>query len=147
MPLQVDELEGLPFTKDLKPVHLELLAENGTRAEFSPGAYIFKEDEPARRFYLVLKGKVAIGTFVSGRGFTTIQTLGDKEVVGWSWLIPPYQWRFSALVVLPTKVIEFDGQKLREACEADHSFGYMMLQRIAFVLGQRLEETRQRLEV
>lgn len=147
MSLPVSELVGLPFTEGYKPDHLELLAKYGTKVEFSSGSYILNEGEPANQFYFILQGRVALGTFISGRGFTTIQTLGDKEIVGWSWLIPPHQWRFSALVILPTQAIQFDGQKLREECEADHSFGYIMLQRMALVLGQRLEETRKRLEV
>ena len=147
MPLQANELVGLPFTEGYKTEYLELLAKYGTRVEFSPGTHILQENDPANKFHIILQGRVALGTFVSGRGFTTIQTLGDKEIVGWSWLIAPHRWRFSALVILPTQAIQFDGQKLREECEADHSFGYIMLQRMAAVLGRRLEETRKSLEV
>lgn len=147
MSLQANELAGLPFTEGYKPDYLELLAKYATKVEFSPGAYLLQEGDPAEKFHIILQGRVALGTFVSGRGFTTIQMLGDKEIVGWSWLIPPHRWRFSALVTLPTQAIQFDGQKLREECEADHSFGYIMLQRMAAVLGRRLEETRKSLEV
>ncbi|MCB0163306.1 MAG: cyclic nucleotide-binding domain-containing protein [Anaerolineae bacterium] len=147
MALPIEALVTIPFTKGLESPHLQFLAQLGRTAHFEPGSYILKEDEPADDFYLILQGRVALGTFISGRGFTTIQTIGDNEVLGWSWLIPPHQWRFSALVILPTQVIRFDAQRLREECEADHNFGYAILQRIALVLGKRLEETRNRLEL
>lgn len=147
MALQIEELVTTSFTKGLEAPFLELLAQHGNEVHFEPGTYILKEGEPADDFYLIRQGRVALGTFISGRGFTTIQTIGDNEVLGWSWLIPPHQWRFSALVILPTQVIRFDGQRLRAECEADHNFGYAILQRIALVLGKRLEETRNRLEL
>ena len=147
MALQAQDLVTMSFTNGLDPQYLELLAKYGHEVNFEPGTYILKEGEPADQFYLIQQGRVALGTFISGRGFTTIQTIGDDDVLGWSWLIPPHRWRFSALVILPTQVICFDGQRLREACEADHSFGYAIHQRVALVLGKRLEETRKRLEL
>ncbi|HMQ52549.1 MAG TPA: hypothetical protein PKE64_10240 [Anaerolineae bacterium] len=69
------------------------------------------------------------------------------EIVGWSWLIPPHRWRFSALVIQPTEAICLDGLRLRQACETDHKFGYQLLKRLTLVLGQRREETRRRLEI
>ncbi|MCB0192607.1 MAG: cyclic nucleotide-binding domain-containing protein [Anaerolineae bacterium] len=147
MSVDFKDLVGLPFTEGCNSDYLELLAQHGDKVEFAPGSYILREGDPANQFYILLQGRVALGTFISGRGFTTIQTIGDKEIVGWSWLIPPHQWRFSALVILPTQAIQFDAKKLRELCDADHSFGYCMLQKIALVLGQRLQETRNRLEV
>lgn len=147
MTLQAEDLVTMSFTQGLDPQYLELLTQCGYEANFEPGTYILKEGEPADQFYLIRHGRVALGTFISGRGFTTIQTIGDDEVLGWSWLIPPHQWRFSALVISPTQVIGFDGQRLRQECDTDPNFGYAILQRIALVLGERLEETRKRLEL
>ncbi|MCB0213164.1 MAG: cyclic nucleotide-binding domain-containing protein [Anaerolineae bacterium] len=147
MSIDIQDLVRLPFTEGCNSDYLALLAKNANKVDFASGSYLLREGDPADQFYIILQGRIALGTFISGRGFTTIQTIGDREIVGWSWLIPPHQWRFSALVILPTQVVQFDGQKLREACEADPSFGYFMFQKIAQVLGQRLEETRNRLEI
>mgnify|MGYP002624557631 CR=1 FL=1 len=88
---------------------------------------------------------MALGTFVVGRGFTTIQTLGAGELLGWSWLIPPYHWHFNAMVVENVSVLEFDGQRIRQKCDADHDFGYELLKRVALTIGRRLRATRTRL--
>jgi CRP-like cAMP-binding protein len=82
---------------------------------------------------------------VSGRGFTTLQTLGEGEILGLSWLIPPYRWHFSALVIIPTLVMALDAKRLRQKCQSDHDFGYEFLKQLALVVGQRLKATRLRL--
>lgn len=36
---------------------------------------------------------------VPGRGDVGIETIAAGSVPGWSWLFPPYQWQFGAVVV------------------------------------------------
>ena len=133
------------FFKDFEPRHLQFLAGCATEVHLEPGQYILHEGEEVNYFYLICQGRVALGTIVPERGFTTLQTLGAGEVLGLSWLIPPYRWHFSALVIIPVLVIALDARRLREKCEADHDFGYEFLKRLALVVGQRLKATRMRL--
>lgn len=135
-----------PFLQGLKPAYLDFIVGCATEKQFSAGEYMLCEGRDADEFYLILEGKVALGTFVSGRGFTTIQTLNHNEMVGWSWLIPPHRWRFSGLVILSTQAIALDGKRLREHSEADPEFGYELLKRVALIIGQRLAATRMRLD-
>jgi CRP-like cAMP-binding protein len=142
-----DTLANHPFLQGIHPDYIACIAECAVVKNFEAGQYVLREKEEANEFYLILHGKVAVGTFVSGRGFTTIQTLGQGEFVGWSWLVPPYQWRFDALVILPTQVIAVDAKELRERCEADPNFGYVVAKQVAGIIGERLTATRMRLEV
>lgn len=134
-----------PFFKDFDPSYLPFLADCARQVHYEPGHYILREEEPAQNFYLIQQGSVALGTFVVGRGFTTIQSLGKGELLGWSWLIPPYHWHFNAMVVQNTTAIEFDGQPIRQKCQEDHHFGYELLRRVALTIGDRLRATRMRL--
>src|SRR5262245_10612720 len=131
-------LDEYPFFRDLERAHLQFVASCASEARFDPGQYILCEGEEGHHFYLIREGMVALGTFIPGRGFTTVQTLGEGEIVGWSWLIPPYRWHFSGLVVTSTLAIALDAKRLREKCEADHDFGYELLKRLARVIGERL---------
>jgi CRP-like cAMP-binding protein len=133
------------FLKDLEPRYLQFMAECASERHFAAGEYILQEGEAANHLYLIYRGKVALGTLIPNRGFTTIETLEAGEALGWSWFIPPYHWHFTALTILPTWVIALDGKRLREKCEADHDFGYELLKRLALILGQRLRMTRMRL--
>lgn len=134
-----------PFLRDIEPRHLQFMAGCASERHFAAGEYILREGEAANHLYLIAHGKVALGTFIPSRGFTTLETLEDGEALGWSWFIPPYHWHFAALTILPTWVVMLDGKRLREKCEADHDFGYELLKRLAMILGQRLRATRMQL--
>lgn len=138
-------LAGHPFLKDMALNHLKFMAECASELHFNAGEYILNEGEAAGHLYLIHQGKVALGTILPNQGFTTIETLGDGEALGWSWLIPPYHWHFTALAIVPTRIIALTGHPLREKCETDHDFGYELIKRLALILGQRLRMTRQQL--
>jgi CRP-like cAMP-binding protein len=76
---------------------------------------------------------------------TRIQTVGPGDVLGWSWLFPPYFWHFNARVLQPTVAIFFYATPLREECESDHELGYELFKRMAEVMLTRLQATRRQL--
>ncbi len=134
-----------PFIKGLDQEHIHLITGCATNVRFDAGQIIFREGEEANQFYIVRQGKVALQVYTSGQGSIIIDTLTDGEVLGWSWLIPPYQWRFDAVATELTRAIALDGKCLRNKCETDHNLGYELLKRFASIVDQRLESTRIRL--
>jgi len=133
------------FLKDLRPEHLRVLADNAMRMVYQPGEFIFCEGDPANRFYLIEKGKVSLESRRRDQPPVPIQVIGPDDVLGWSWLFPPYYWHFDARALEPTTAIFFYGTRLREACEQDHDFGYELMKRMTQVAIQRLQTTRKRL--
>jgi CRP-like cAMP-binding protein len=128
-----------PFFQDLEKQYLELIVGCAANAVFQPEQIIFRTSEEVDRFYLIRSGKVAIELYAPPRGSITIQTLGEGEILGWSWLIPPYRPRFNARAVERTIAIGMDGGCLRGKCEADHNLGYELFSRVAPILVNRLE--------
>ncbi|MFO1500175.1 MAG: cyclic nucleotide-binding domain-containing protein [Verrucomicrobiota bacterium] len=112
-----------PFLRSLSPQYLETLTECAQEIEFPPGEIIFREGDIADRFYLITGGKVALESHISPRGHLTVQNLGAEDVLGWSWLFPPYVWHFQARAVEATRAIGFNGAHLLVACERNHEFG------------------------
>ena len=86
-----------------------------------------REGEPADAFYVIREGAVALETDVPGRGAVTLETLHDGDLLGWSWLVPPYRTAFDARALGTTHAIAFDGACLRGKCEADPALGYDLL--------------------
>jgi CRP/FNR family cyclic AMP-dependent transcriptional regulator len=134
-----------PFLTGLTSHQYRLLTDCAMMTNFEPGELIFREGDPANRFYLIQSGKVALESCASRDGVTLIQTVGAGEVLGWSWLFPPYYWHFDARAVEATKAIFFYGTPLRAECEADHDLGYELIRRMAEVMMQRLQATRRQL--
>lgn len=131
-----------PFFAGLDARYIQLIVGCATNVRFDAGQFIFREGEEANEFYIIRHGKVALEIFVPGRGPVIIQTLGEGEILGWSWLIPPYHWRFDARAVELTRAIALDGRCLRAKCEDDHDLGYELLKRFAHIIEQRLQATR-----
>lgn len=145
----LDRLESLimkhPFLSGFDPHYYHFFNECAVLRRYEPGQEIFHEHGNAEHFYLIQSGKVALETFVPGRGMVTIQTLGPGEALGWSWLFPPRQWHFSASAIEPTELIEFDAAHLREKAEENRDFGNELISRVARVLLERLQGTREQL--
>jgi CRP-like cAMP-binding protein len=131
-----------PFFQDLPAPHLALLVGCASNVRFAAGEFLFHAGEEANRFFLVREGHVAIEIAPPGGAAHTLQTIGAGNVLGWSWLIPPYRWKFDARTIEPTRALALDGQCLRTKCEADHDLGYELLKRFAQVLEERLQATR-----
>ena len=142
-------LEGIladhPFFSGWEPRYLQLAAGCASNVRFNAGEFVFQEGEEANTFYLIREGRVALEVVFPGRGAVTIETLEGGEMLGWSWLIPPYRWRFDARALKMTRAIALDGKCLRGKCEEDHELGYELVKQVASSLGQRLDATRLRL--
>lgn len=137
-----DLLGGESFFRDLDPDYLDLIAGCGTNVHFDAGAVVFREGEAADTFYVLRSGKVALEIHLPERGALVIETLGAGEVLGWSWLFPPYRWHFDARAVEGTSAVALDGACLRGKCDDDPRLGYLLMQRFAQVSQERLQATR-----
>lgn len=139
------DLAKHPFFSGLDERFLQLAVGCAANVRFDTGELIFQIGRSADHFYLIRAGKVALEIPVPGRGNLTIQTLGEGDILGWSWLIPPYTWRFDGRAAETTRAIAFDGKCLRDKCEENPQLGYELLKRVVARFGERLEATRFRL--
>jgi CRP-like cAMP-binding protein len=128
-----------PFFAGMEPKDLALIAGCGTNARLEAGDYLFREGEPADRFYLLRSGRAVVEVHDPARGTITVLSAGEGEVLGFSWLMPPYRWVFDARALELTRALVFDGACLRDKCEADARLGYDLLKRVTGVMMQRLE--------
>jgi len=134
-----------PFFADLPKPHLDLVVGCAANVRFASGEYLVREGQEADWFYLLREGRVSLEIPTGTGSARTIQTLDDSDILGWSWLIPPYHWHFDARAVGAVRAIALDGKCLRAKCEADHDLGYRLLKRFAQLLGERLDATRMQL--
>lgn len=131
-----------PFFAGLDGGFTGLMVACASNVRFKRGDYIFKEGDPANTFYLLREGKVALEVFAPQRKPIIVATLGEGEILGWSWLLAPYQWKFHAHAVDDVRAIALDGKCLRTKCEENHDLGYEVLKRFTQIIERRLEATR-----
>ena len=131
-----------PFFRELARPDLHLLVGCASNVVFEAGKFIFREGEDANSFYLIRQGKVALEAVTPERHSVIVQTLGKGEVLGWSWLVPPYHWCFDAKAVDLTRAIALNGKCLREKCDENPRLGYELLKGFARIMAERLQAAR-----
>ena len=131
-----------PFLNGMNEAQLELLAGCASNVVFKAGEFIFREGEAAEKFYFIRHGKILIETHIPQKGTIIIRSREAGEILGWSWMVPPYRWHFDARAVELTRAIALDGKCLRGKCENDHDLGYEIMRRFALIIAERLEATR-----
>jgi CRP/FNR family cyclic AMP-dependent transcriptional regulator len=130
------------FFKGMPEAFCDLISDCATTEQFGAGAYIFHEGDPANHFYLLRHGKAALEIKAPERGAIVFQTVRAGEILGVSWLVPPYRLTCDARAVELTRTITVNAACLREKCDQDHDFGYEMMKRFMPILLQRLGATR-----
>lgn len=141
----VDQLaRARPFDR-LTPEQLSLIAATAHDVAFPAGTMIFSDGQQAHGCWLIGSGQIALGTEVPGRGLVVVQTLGPGEVLGWSWLVPPYHWHFTATASTHVSAVEFDTSRLRGIADNDPALGYPLSLGLFEIVVARLQSTRSRL--
>jgi len=134
-----------PFFKGLSVKHLKFIAACAKNERFAEGKTIFVEGDAANTFYMILEGSVSIELTVPDRPTSSVQTVGKGEILGWSWVSPPYHWHFNARALKDVRAIAIDARCLHAKLEKDHDLGYEILKRFATVIVERLDATQVRL--
>lgn len=136
-------LAGHPFTQGMSPKEIAQVAGCvlGT-ARFAVDEVILRTGAPADRCLLITLGDVALEAHSPGSGSRIIQTVNAGEVLGWSWMFPPYKVTFDARALTPTEAVVLDGARLRECASRDTELGYHVMSRVARMVVDRLQATR-----
>jgi CRP/FNR family cyclic AMP-dependent transcriptional regulator len=134
-----------PFLVGMNPTQLALLSDCAIAVHSKKGQTILRQGELANRFYLIESGKVVLESGEKSGNPLIIETIGAGDLLGWSWMFPPYVWNFTARATEPTDAIFFYGTILREYCERDPSLGYELFKRMAPIMLRRLQAARKKM--
>ena len=135
-------IQAQPFFRGFSAAMTELIVGCAKNVRFAKGDYLLREGQPANEFFLIRSGRIVISIHGAQHGTLTVQTIEPGEMIGWSWLVPPYRARFDATAAEETRALRFDGQCLRGKCDEDPRLGYELLKRVSTSLAERLESLR-----
>jgi CRP-like cAMP-binding protein len=133
--------EGLPDAQ------IEKLAAIAKEEAYPTGALLYKEGDPSTQLYLVQQGKVFLEMKCDmGPTRPPMQVIIDvvtrREAFGWSAFVEPNLHTLSALIAEPTKMIVFDGGKMRALMEEECAMGFEIMKGLSRLLASRLNHTR-----
>ena len=138
-------LAEAPSFNGMSQEHLALIAGCAQNRAFENGRYLMREGDPADEFFVIRHGSVAMELFVPQRGAVTIETIDDGDLLGWSWLVPPYRSHLDARALGTVHTIAFDAACLRGKSDEDPALGYELMRRFIPVIVERLQATRVRM--
>ncbi|BDH05645.1 MULTISPECIES: cyclic nucleotide-binding domain-containing protein [Streptomyces] len=123
----------------------ERLMELAEEVSFPEDTRVFDAGGVADRFWVIRSGAVSLDQQVTARSFVTVATLGAGDLLGWSWLFPPYEWDFGAVAFSNVRAYEFEGPAVLALCVEDPLLGLSVVRTVAEILAHRLETTRGKL--
>ncbi|OIJ66519.1 cyclic nucleotide-binding domain-containing protein [Streptomyces mangrovisoli] len=129
----------------LPQVQRERLMELAKEVSFPEDTRIFEAGGNADRFWVIRSGAVSLDQQVTPTQRVTVASLGAGDLLGWSWLFPPYQWDFGAVAFSQVRAYEFDASAVLAVCVEDPLLGLSVVRTVAEILAHRLETTRGKL--
>lgn len=135
---QIDLFEGLPHEQ------LEVIAKISEETNCQKGELIFREAAKAEKLYVLLEGKVALRLQISSKpqSITVSVINSSNQSFGWSGLVAPYHYTASALCESDCRLLAIDGQELIQALKQDPKSGFIVMERIATIISNRLRNSR-----
>jgi len=130
-----------PFFEGMDPAIIDIIAGCGKNVLFQEGEHLAQRDTEADCFFAIRHGTVAVELHVPPAGRVTIHTARAGEIVGWSWIFPPYRWSFDIRATELVRAVHFDALCLKRKCEDDPATGYDLMKRFASILGKRIDAT------
>ena len=138
-------LSSHAFFKGLDTDFINHLANSASSRQIKKDEILFNQADHADKFYLLRSGQISIQIPAIMGPVLEIQVVGEGQILGWSWMIPPYRWNFQARALEDSELLEFDGKAILAHCEEDPKFGYELLKRFTALMSERLSAARQKM--
>jgi CRP-like cAMP-binding protein len=102
------------------------------------GAVLFQEGDPAKHFFVLLKGRVRLSLGETGLVIYMVRQPG--EIIGWSGLIGRDRYSASGECMEETNLLKFDRNVFLEILKKYPQNEALLFKRLAEMLGNRLLE-------
>ena len=132
------------FFKKLGPDAIAGIAGLCDVKEYPAGDYIFRQGDVGEDLYVMIEGQVELERSVDlgdKRGRVVIETLGRGRTLGcWSTLLDqPHILMSSACCMNNTRVVAIKGDDIRAMMENNRELGFSILERLCFLLWDRIQ--------
>jgi CRP/FNR family transcriptional regulator, cyclic AMP receptor protein len=139
------EMDKIPFLRDLGGTYSNELARMAQLQERPAGAVIFQRGQDSSVIYFVLDGEVGLEVQVSAKEIAEVHRVGPGDLLGWSPLLGRRSMTATARAVTPTRLAVLSVDQITQMCERDPLFGTAFHRQMAIVLSSRLDNTHRQL--
>jgi CRP/FNR family cyclic AMP-dependent transcriptional regulator len=126
----------------------EKIASLVVEKQYEAGATMFSTGDTAEELFVLLEGRVAVQmtlpkTVELASRRITIDVVTKNEIAGWSAILEPYKYTFTAVCMQNTVALSISGNKLRSLLRDNPKIGYEVMEGLAKVMAAGLNDTRQ----
>lgn len=120
---------------------VQRLAESSEVVEVDPGGRLASEGGPADAAYVVARGSVQLGIHQRQTDLT-VATVGEGELLGWSWMVEPHRWSFDVTSAGGARLVRVPADQLEALVAEDPAAGVALCRNLLGVVSRRLRDTR-----
>lgn len=137
-------LAGCELFKGLEPIEIRKIAEICRVATYNKEDLIYRQGDFGEHLYVIAQGQVVLERSVdmgARKGQIVIATLGKGRVFGcWSTLLnEPHIMMLRTFCLTSATILEVEGAKLRDLMVRDHRFGFKVMEKLCFLLRERIQ--------
>lgn len=137
-----DVLGRLDIFSGLTGKELDALTRISDTVDCPRGEFIFRENTPADKLYVLSRGRVSVGFEVGHHQEAVVHVVEPGQAFGWSALVQPYQFTATAKCVEDSEVVSVDREGLRRLMDTDCYLGFVIMEKLAEIISERLRQTR-----
>ena len=140
-----ETLEKCEFFEGLERTHIDQITNLCQVETYEPGEYVFRQGDFGEHIYVIAQGRIFLERSLdlgARTGSTVIGILGKGRIFGcWSTLLAePHNLMASAASEKASKVLSIKGAELREIMVSDLTLGFRVLERLCFLLRDRIQD-------
>ncbi|MEE8372279.1 MAG: cyclic nucleotide-binding domain-containing protein [Dehalococcoidia bacterium] len=126
---------------------LEQLLSLAVEREYEAGDAIFHQGDVAKDLLVLQGGKAALQMQLSVElprmsKSVTVDIVTNNDVLGWSAIVEPHFYTFTAVCLQRVNVLAIDGIRFRALLQDNNNIGYVVMNGLIRVVASRLDETR-----
>lgn len=107
--------------------------------KFDKDEILFKEGEPAHRFYMLRSGNVLLEQRISDKVTACVGSVKPGFSFGWSAMVDDGIYTTEAVCIEPSEIYSFKRDKINKLFEQDPEMGFRMYQRLLEIIKKRLD--------
>ena len=138
-------IRSIPLFQGLTQAEADYFAAAAEEVHYQAGELLLAAGNPTDSLYYVVKGEITARVHDTNRMPTMVSVIAPGHMAGWSALVPPHIATASLSALTDLHAVRFDGQRMRELCEANPRLGLVVMRNLGTVISERLAATTARL--
>ena len=137
--LSKEDLNEIVMIAHLTDDMRERLAQITDVLNFDKDEILFREGEPADRFYMLRAGNVLLEQRISDKVTACVGSVKPGFSFGWSAMVDNGVYTTEAVCIEPSEIYSFKREKINKLFEQDPRMGFLLYQRLLEIIKKRLD--------